>query len=309
MSQFFFWSPEEAAEKQVLQIGASACGATGVINVLRVLDLPSSVEEVAPHINTRLRAEDAPVIEYLHSRSVAGTTHEELIAGLEKSSQSKVFARFFPFHPRRDVNLSDWLKGWMRQGVVGLATLNLQRAVPQGYQVPDAWHHQMIYGVEDNKIYMCNPVVAESHADVMEQLCSESVLLIRRSDIMKRYSAEEDLRKIEVHPDMRWREMKVSDQVYKIIDEDMAIPLPKTAAYDVLRDCLFTSHVTIPAAYQSGITLCVRQDNIEACQRLTDAKQLPILESRKNEEEEEVEVVITSKRTEDSASGAASLIP
>lgn len=102
------------------------------------------------------------------------------------------------------------------------------------------------------------------------------------------------------------------DQVYKIIDEDMAIPLPKTAAYDVLRDCLFTSHVTIPAAYQSGITLCVRQDNIEACQRLADAPQLPILESRKNEneeEEEEVEVVVTSKRTDGSASGAASLIP
>ncbi|XP_041454649.1 uncharacterized protein LOC121407573 [Lytechinus variegatus] len=308
MSKFFFWSPEEAAEKQVLQIGASACGATGVINVLRVLELPSSVEEVAPHVNTRLRAEDAPVTEYLHSRSVAGTTHQDLIEGLEKSSQSKVFARFFSFYPRRDVHLSDWLKGWMRQGVVGLATLNLQRAVPQGYQIPDAWHHQMIYGVEDDKIYMCNPVVVESPDNIMEQLCSESVLLIRRSDIMKRFSADEDLRKVDVNPDTRWREMKVSEQVHRIIDEDMAIPLPKTAAYDLLRASLFTSHVTIPAAYKSGITLCVRQDNVDAYQKLKDALELPILASEKNNIEEK-EGVISSGMADKSKLEAASSLP
>ena len=31
---FFIWSSDEAEKKQVLQIGASACGATGIINVL-----------------------------------------------------------------------------------------------------------------------------------------------------------------------------------------------------------------------------------------------------------------------------------
>jgi hypothetical protein len=32
-------------------------------------------------------------------------------------------------------------------GAVPLATLNLQRGVKPGWTIPDAWHHQMIYGV------------------------------------------------------------------------------------------------------------------------------------------------------------------
>ena len=33
-------------------------------------------------------------------------------------------------------------------GAVPLLTLNLQKAVPLGYPIPDAWHHQMVYGVD-----------------------------------------------------------------------------------------------------------------------------------------------------------------
>ena len=36
---FFIWSSDEAEKKQVLQIGASACGATGIINVLVIHEL------------------------------------------------------------------------------------------------------------------------------------------------------------------------------------------------------------------------------------------------------------------------------
>lgn len=32
-------------------------------------------------------------------------------------------------------------------GAVPIATLNLQRGVKPGWTIPDAWHHQMIYGV------------------------------------------------------------------------------------------------------------------------------------------------------------------
>ena len=35
-----------------------------------------------------------------------------------------------------------------RSGAVPLLTLNLQKAVPLGYPIPDAWHHQMVYGVD-----------------------------------------------------------------------------------------------------------------------------------------------------------------
>lgn len=32
-------------------------------------------------------------------------------------------------------------------GAVPIATLNLQKGVKPGWTIPDAWHHQMIYGV------------------------------------------------------------------------------------------------------------------------------------------------------------------
>jgi len=34
-------------------------------------------------------------------------------------------------------------------GAVPVATLNLQRGVKPGWTIPDAWHHQMVYGVSN----------------------------------------------------------------------------------------------------------------------------------------------------------------
>ena len=50
-------------------------------------------------------------------------------------------------HPRRSFQLVRWLAGWLRRGAVPVATLNLQRGVPPQQTVPDAWHHQMAFGV------------------------------------------------------------------------------------------------------------------------------------------------------------------
>lgn len=37
-------------------------------------------------------------------------------------------------------------------GAVPIATLNLQKGVKPGWTIPDAWHHQMIYGVSSKGI-------------------------------------------------------------------------------------------------------------------------------------------------------------
>ena len=44
--------------------------------------------------------------------------------------------------------------------------------------IHDAWHHQMIYGVDQHGIYMCNPIVMETYEHIQPQLCSEAVLLV-----------------------------------------------------------------------------------------------------------------------------------
>lgn len=66
------WSLREALEKQTLQIGASACGATAVVDVLKALGVDVAPEEADRCVQTRLRRNESPLPDYLLSRSEAG---------------------------------------------------------------------------------------------------------------------------------------------------------------------------------------------------------------------------------------------
>lgn len=87
-----------------------------------------------------------------------GATHSQLIAGAEAASDGKVAGRFFHLHPRRQVELVPWLASWIKKGAVPVATMNMQVAVPEGEEVPDAWHHQLVFGVAPNAVFMTNPL-------------------------------------------------------------------------------------------------------------------------------------------------------
>lgn len=200
------WSDEEAANGQVVQIGASACGATAVLNVLKALRFPlPTKEKVQEAVQTKLRANSSPFVEYLLSRSSAGTTHEDLISGLHKLSDGKIYARFFSTYPERVVNLNMWLSFWIENGAVPIATLNLQKGIQP---IPDAWHHQMIYGVSEDGIHLTNPLECVSAEDLWPQLCSESVLLIKREDVLSRWNREEFVKLMKVK-DPGWRRLNV----------------------------------------------------------------------------------------------------
>lgn len=66
------WSIQEALERQTLQIGASACGATAVVDVLKALGVDVTPEEADRCVQTRLRRNESPLPDYLLSRSEAG---------------------------------------------------------------------------------------------------------------------------------------------------------------------------------------------------------------------------------------------
>ena len=74
---------------------------------------------------TKLRAENAPVSEYLFSRSVAGTTHQDLIDSMNDITEGQIKGRFFDFYPERHVSLVHWLAKWIRRGAVPILTINL----------------------------------------------------------------------------------------------------------------------------------------------------------------------------------------
>ena len=84
---------------------------------------------------------------YLSFVCAIGMTARQLIDATEKLTKGEVSARFFHMYPPRDTGcLRKWLAGWMKKGAVPVLTLNRQTAVPPGYCMPDAWHHQMAFG-------------------------------------------------------------------------------------------------------------------------------------------------------------------
>merc|ERR1719376_1306279 len=241
------WTELEACKRQVSQVGVSACGATAVINVLQGLEFEDhNVSQVIDVVPPKLRAEDAPVATYLFSRSVAGTTHTGLIDAVHKITRGRVYGRFFHMFPRRKFKLLPWLSDWIRKGAVPLATLNRQRGeVRVGQTIPDAWHHQMIFGVGPNGVYLTNPLESVTPEALKDQLCSPSELLVRRNDVIMRWQLSEsatvtsskstlesgvtslecsesnnDLHLIHEHEDERWETFNVLGQVVNVIREE-----------------------------------------------------------------------------------------
>ncbi|XP_077294148.1 uncharacterized protein LOC143916775 [Arctopsyche grandis] len=266
VSKCMVWSEQEACSRQITQIGTSACGATAVINVLLALKQFVDLERITSAVGTRLRANNAPLSRYLISRAIAGSSVEPLAAGLHTGSGGAVSSRHFSTWPERAVSLSHWLAYWIELGGVPIATLNLQADVVDLARIPDSWHHQMIFGVGPRGIYMTNPVECIEEGALWHQLCSDSVLLIKRKDILSRWNRDTDLTPLmNVPGDDRWKTMNVLGQVVNMIRESQNT-----------NGTICTTHIRIPACYSAGITIAVLTGT-EAHKRLVQAPELPLL--------------------------------
>ncbi|KAK3610291.1 hypothetical protein CHS0354_029754 [Potamilus streckersoni] len=269
IEKVMIWNEYEAYVLQVKQIGTSACGPTAVLNILKAFDFQVDKDEVCQAVVTNTRMEAAPIPYYIFSRSFAGTTSETLLEGIEKLTRGAIKGRFFHFYPPRDVQLLKWLGYWIKKGAVPIATLNLQRGVKPGWTIPDAWHHQMIYGVSSKGVYLTNPLEIVCEEIILEQLSSDSVLLIRRQDIVNRFRDWCPLNEILKQKDPRWRIMNVLGQVANVLRENCS-PLNHAAGF---RPQL-TSHISIPAVYKAGITLFMRS-SADAFEELMSVPELP----------------------------------
>lgn len=222
-------------------------------------------------VNTRLRDLDAPLPQYLLSRSVAGTTHEDLVEGLNKLTHGEVVGRFFHMYPERDFDLSNWLKFWLMNGTIPLTTLNCQSVPLDDGTIADAWHHQVICGVSKDGVHLTNPERVTPFDVISKELCSESVLLIRRHDILQRWSNNLDY-SCWNSAGNRWIEFKVQEQIDRTVKEETLLLLHGS---ELKYRELLTTHITIPAAYKSGITLFALRDS-KAHKRLQHASELPL---------------------------------
>jgi hypothetical protein len=98
--------------------------------------------------------------------------------------------------------------------------------VADGQEVPDAWHHQMIYGVSPKGwilkrlaciihmpsiagVYLTNPQQLVKASVFTRQLCSDSILLVRRKDVLSRCNPCTNLSVLAGVSDARWHRLNV----------------------------------------------------------------------------------------------------
>jgi len=207
----------------------------------------------------------------------------------------KFVAGFFSFFPKREVSLLHWLAHWLRKGVVPVATLNLQNGLlAPGQTIPDSWHHQMVFGVSSDGVFLTNPLESVSETIIMDQLSSQSQLLVRRSDIISRWHPTCDLQILAEVDNERWDNFNVLGQVINVLREEhqrppagvqqvqqvspsqQIAPSASTPNRDLTNNPVQRTHVKIPAIYQSGVTLFVNKTKSpEICQELMSCPELP----------------------------------
>lgn len=269
------WTLAEAQQAAVEQIAASGCGATAVATVLRAL-LPAhelahhSMDAVLAASTLRVRANDAPLPQYLASRAVAGCTGQEIVDAISVLEPNRIACEFLPTFQCRSAAASseppgtfsiqgrtdviDWLSEVFSSNrscgnrVCVVATLNLQLLGN------DAWHHQLVFGVDrrSRRIFCCNPIGAYDEATFVACLSTPSILRVRAADVRLRahrgpIEAVDD--SVYDRPD--WRAARVREQVEACCAADAGHSI--SANHD-LAD--FGPHdVLIPAVYECGLSV------------------------------------------------------
>ena len=242
----FLKSPDEMKKINVSQIGLSACGPTSVINILSSLDfkpLPSP-KELLDFFPARLRDyKTRSLSKYLYSRAVAGTIHEEIIDTVEKISKNSIVGKFFIIKEYENkTKFSQWLKECFKNKIALVFTENLF------VEGNDAWHHQMAYGIENDQIYLTNPMNKISVCQMITFLTAGQWMIIPKDHVLERDINEEDI--IELKKE-RWSCFNVLERALNIKDFMVGQFYGKTV-YDGL---------TIPYGGIAGISAFCKKEN------------------------------------------------
>ena len=221
--EFLLFSHEKAKIISENQIGKSACGQTAIINLLKALKfnkIPSN-EEILLNFSPRLRNYNTKsLLEYLESRVKAGTIHTDLIEIINKITESKIQSKFFVFNYRNNPSkFSKWILKYMQRDCVPLLTENLFLAGN------DAWHHQMVYGVNEKSIFLTNPLDITDINKAFNWISSNSWMVIPEDHItQRRFFLEKEEEILQSTP---WKEFNVYDQIVNIYSKKYEVKLRK----------------------------------------------------------------------------------
>ena len=257
----FLKSENEMKKISINQIGKSACGPTAIINVLNSLDIPSpSPEKILEIVPARLRNyETNNLLEYLISRILAGTNHNDLINALLKITNNNLIAKFFIINPYEDkIKFKEFLNKLFNLKCSLIFTENLFLVGN------DAWHHQMCYGIKDNLLYLTNPFETVTINQIFNYITNGNFMIIPKEHVLNRKIEKEDLKEFEKE---KWENFSVKEQIINMFYKEKLKKNEKNEYFNRFND------LVIPYGGLGGISVFCKNDNKEACDFLNKFKE------------------------------------
>lgn len=252
------WNERQAREKQARSPKCDESGLVGVWQVMQSLGVtPKLTMDDALNMSFFRKKDDtSPLPEYLMSCSRHGMTHHDILKAMETLSNGRIGGRFFEFYPQRRVDIRYWLAGWIKRGVVPLATLNYQKSVrsvteEERSYLPKDWHHHMIYAVSYDGVHLSNPISKMKAEHFKQRIESESVVMISRDEVLGRLQGDMDYEQLKSYPE--WRQMNVAGQIEVIEREE--------ERFHSLNIPCGMKHIAIPSSMIGGITLFSHKDS------------------------------------------------
>jgi hypothetical protein len=256
----FLKSENEMKNISINQIGKSACGPTAIINVLNSLDIESpSPEKILEIVPARLRNyETNNLLEYLISRILAGTNHNDLINALLKITNNNLTAKFFIINPYENkIKFKNFLYKLFELKCSLIFTENLFLIGN------DAWHHQMSYGIKDNLLYLTNPFETVTINQMFNYITNGNFMIIPKEHVFNRKIEEGDLKELEKE---KWLNFSVKEQIINMFYKEK-IKKNEKKNVNAFNDLI------IPYGGLGGISVFCKNDNKEAIDYLNNFKE------------------------------------
>ncbi|XP_044735640.1 uncharacterized protein LOC123297888 [Chrysoperla carnea] len=274
LSPIMFWDEKDVQSKQFNLLHAG-CVTNAVLNALLALDKipPRIIPEWAnqyliPNMRYEDPDQDLDLCHFLIAKSTALPSHEDLITGIKQvTGGNSIYTRFFPTWPERNFSLSHWLKYWLEHNVIPIITINQQ--VLQKDITALEWQHHTIFGVSSTGIYLTDPVQCISEDVLHKKLTSDSILLIKRSDILSRWNKTTDLGALYNIEDKRWHRVNTLGKLVHLLRE------VKSSSTVNEKSATNNYHIPIPTSVRAGITLVSSIDN-PACDMIEYCPELPL---------------------------------
>ena len=257
----FLKSENEMKNISINQIGKSACGPTAIINVLNSLDIESpSPEKILEIVPARLRNyETNNLLEYLISRILAGTNHNDLINALLKITNNNLTAKFFLINPYENkIKFKNFLYKLFELKCSLIFTENLFLIGN------DAWHHQMSYGIKDNLLYLTNPFETVTINQMFNYITNGNFMIIPKEHVFNRKIEEEDLKELDKE---KWLNFSVKEQIINMFYKEKLKKNEKNEYFNRFND------LVIPYGGLGGISVFCKNDNKEAIDFLNKFKE------------------------------------